>query len=259
MTHLPSAIHSRRFGGIARLYGEDGANKLINAHVAVIGLGGVGSWSAEALARSGVGTMTLIDLDNVAESNVNRQLHALTDDFGKPKIMALQERIAQINPECTIHLIEDFVDEENMQTFFQGQFDFVIDAMDQARVKAALANYFVRSKQSFILSGSAGGQRHPELIQTADLSKVTHDPLLANVRYTLKKRFGFSRDTQKKMKVPCVFSTENITPPQTGKACEIQTAPQGLSCAGYGASMLVTATVGLFCAHAAIEHIVKTA
>lgn len=259
MTKSTQNTHSRRFGGINRLYGMSAAERLAQAHIAVIGIGGVGSWSVEALARSGVGTLTLIDLDNVAESNVNRQLHALTENFGKPKVTALQERIMQINPDCIVNVIEDFVDLDNMSQIFHNQFDFVIDAMDQAKVKAALANYFVRNKQAFVLSGSAGGQRHPELIQTADLSKVTHDPLLANVRYSLRKNFGFSRDTAKKMKVACVYSTENITPPQVLESCDVQTAPQGLSCAGYGASMLVTATVGLHCAHAAIEHIVKEA
>ncbi len=257
MTLNQPSTSSRRFGGISRLYGDKNAQKLANAHVVIIGVGGVGSWSVEALARSGIGELTLIDLDNVAESNTNRQLHALTNDFGKPKVLALQERIAQINPECKVNLIEDFVDEKNLTAIFSTHFDFVIDAIDQARVKAALANHFVRNKQAFIMSGSAGGQQHPALIKTADLSKVTHDPLLANIRYTLKKRFGFSRDTSKKMKIPCIYSLENITPPQSNDVCSTQEAPQGLSCAGYGASMLVTATVGLHCAHAAIEHIIQ--
>lgn len=253
-----SAIHSvssRRFGGIARLYGDEALRRFHQAHVCVVGVGGVGSWAVEALARSGIGHLTLIDLDNVAESNVNRQLHALTDDFGKAKVSALHERILQINPACQVTEIEDFITEDNVAEQFSDGFDFVIDAIDQVRVKAAMAAYFVRHKQSFILSGSAGGQKNPALIQTADLSKVTHDPLLANLRYTLRKRYGFSRDIKEKMRVPCVYSTENITPPQSGEACATDAAPQGLSCAGYGASMLVTATFGLYCAQAAIDHI----
>ena len=123
------------------------------------------------------------------------------------------------------------------------------------RVKAAMAAYFVRHGQPFILSGGAGGQKNPALIQTADLSCVTHDPLLANLRYTLRKRYGFPRDAKEKMRVPCVYSLENITPPQTSEACAAGSAPQGLSCAGYGASMLVTAPFGLYCAQAALEHI----
>lgn len=253
-----SAIHSvssRRFGGIARLYGDEALQRFHQAHVCVVGVGGVGSWAVEALARSGIGHLTLIDLDNVAESNVNRQLHALTDDFGKAKVSALHERILQINPACRVIEVEDFITEDNVAEQFSDGFDFVIDAIDQVRVKAAMAAYFVKHKQSFILSGSAGGQKNPALIQTADLSKVTHDPLLANLRYTLRKRYGFSRDLKEKMRVPCVYSTENITPPQSGAACAADVAPQGLSCAGYGASMLVTATFGLYCAQAAIEHI----
>ncbi|WP_416189165.1 ThiF family adenylyltransferase [Neisseria sp. CCUG17229] len=249
------SLSSRRFGGIARLYGDSALQCFHQAHVCVVGVGGVGSWAVEALARSGIGRLTLIDLDNVAESNVNRQLHALTDDFGKAKVSALHERILQINPACQVVEIEDFVSEENLPDLFSDGFDFVIDAIDQVRVKAAMAAYFVQHKQPFILSGGAGGQKNPALIQTADLSKVTHDPLLANLRYTLRKRYGFSRNTADKMRVPCVYSTENITPPQSGDACAADAAPQGLSCAGYGASMLVTASFGLYCAQAAIDHI----
>ena len=246
---------NRRFGGIARLYGEAALARFATAHVCVVGVGGVGSWAVEALARSGIGRLTLIDLDNVAESNVNRQLPAITSEFGKAKVTALHERILQINPACQVTEIEDFVTEENLAELFNQPFDFVIDAIDQVRVKAAMAAYFVANKQPFILSGGAGGQKNPALIQTADLSRVTHDPLLANLRYTLRKRYGFSRDTKQKMNVPCVFSTENITPPQLAEACETDAAPQGLSCAGYGASMLVTASFGLYCAQAAIDHI----
>ena len=243
---------SRRFGGIARLYGDDALMRFSQAHICVVGVGGVGSWAVEALARTGIGRLTLVDLDNIAESNVNRQLHALTDDFGKAKVSALHERILQINPQCRVTEIEDFVSEDNINEIFRRPFDFVIDAIDQVRVKAAMAAHFVKTKQPFIISGGAGGQKNPALIQTADLSKVTHDPLLANLRYTLRKRYGFSRDTRDKMRVSCVYSTENITPPQSGEACDAA-APQGLSCAGYGASMLVTASFGLYCAQAAID------
>ncbi|MDK4685536.1 tRNA threonylcarbamoyladenosine dehydratase [Kingella negevensis] len=253
-----STEYNRRFGGIARLYGEHGLQALQKAHVCVVGVGGVGSWAVEALARSGVGELTLIDLDNIAVSNVNRQLHALTSDFGKPKVTALRERIAEINPDCVVHEIEDFVDEDNLAEIFRLPFDFVIDAIDQVRVKVAMVAHFVRKKQAFIMSGGAGGQRNPALIELADLSETTHDPLLSNLRYTLRKKHGFARTG--KMRVPCVYSREQITPPQIQAACDVDNAaPQGLSCAGYGASMLVTASFGLHCATAAIEHIVKQA
>ncbi|MCG7657898.1 tRNA threonylcarbamoyladenosine dehydratase [Wielerella bovis] len=253
---MTQSDYTRRFGGIARLYGEHGLHALQHAHVCVVGVGGVGSWAVESLARTGVGELTLIDLDNIAVSNVNRQLHALTPDFGKPKVSALRERIAQINPDCVVHEIEDFVDENNLADIFRLPFDFVIDAIDQVRVKVAMVDYFVKHKQAFIISGGAGGQRNPALIETADLSQTTHDPLLSNLRYTLRKKHGFAREG--KMRVPCVYSREQITPPQVAENCEI-TTPQGLSCAGYGASMLVTASFGLHCATAAIEHIVKRA
>lgn len=252
---------NRRFAGIARLYGAHGLNALQNAHITVVGVGGVGSWAVEALARSGVGKLTLIDLDNIAPSNVNRQLIALTPDFGKAKVTALRERIALINPACQVIEIEEFVDEDNLSTLFAKPMDFVIDAIDQVRIKAAMANYFVRNKQAFIMSGGAGGQRNPTLIQSCDLSQTKQDALLANVRHRLRKHYGFAKNGNK-MRVPCIFSSEPITPPQTQETCEHSgslNVPQGLSCAGYGASMLVTASFGLHCATAAIEHIMKRA
>ena len=196
-------LPSRRFGGIARLYGDEALARFSRAHVCVVGVGGVGSWAVEALARTGIGRLTLIDLDNVAESNVNRQLHALTDDFGKAKVTALRERIAQINPQCEVEEIEDFVTEDNLETLFRRPFDFVIDAIDQVRVKAAMAAYFVRHNQPFILSGGAGGQKNPALIQTADLSRVTHDPLLAN------------------RVIPCANATASAAIPKKKCACRV--------------------------------------
>ena len=200
-------LSSRRFGGIARLYGDEALARFSRAHVCVIGVGGVGSWAVEALARSGIGRLTLIDLDNVAESNINRQLHALTDDFGKAKVTALRERIAQINPQCEVTEIEDFVTEDNLDELFRRPFDFVIDAIDQIRVKAAMAAYFVQHKQPFIISGGAGGQKNPALIQTADLSRVTHDPLLSNLRYTLRKTLRLQPRYQRK-KCACLASIQ---------------------------------------------------
>ena len=254
---ITPAPNERRFGGISRLYGPAALQRFAQAHVCVVGVGGVGSWAVEALARSGICRLTLIDLDNVAESNTNRQLHALTDNFGLPKVTALHRRILQINPACTVHEIEDFVDAENVGTLFAEPFDFVIDAIDQVRVKAAMAARFVALGQPFVVSGGAGGQRNPALIGRADLAAVTHDALLSNMRYTLRRRYGFSRDPKRKLGVPCVYSTEQpLMPERESASCDA--APQGLSCAGYGASMLVTAPFGLFCAQAAVEHIVRT-
>ncbi len=257
LMQVEATVNERRFGGIARLYGAPALAYFAQAHVCVVGLGGVGSWVVEALARTGVGRLTIIDLDNVAESNINRQLPALDSQLGKPKVMALAERVFDINPQCQVRQIEDFVTEENLADYLPADCDFVVDAIDQVRVKAAMANYMVRHKIPFVVSGGAGGQKNPALIQSADLGAVKQDPLLANMRYTLKKRYGFSRDLSKKMRVPCVFSTEQITPPQVAEACATDAAPQGLSCAGYGASMMVTATFGLHCAQACIDALVK--
>ena len=247
-------LSSRRFGGITRLYGDEALARFSRAHVCVVGVGGVGSWAVEALARSGIGRLTLIDLDNVAESNINRQLHALTDDFGKAKVTALRERIAQINPQCEVTEIEDFITEDNLDELFRRPFDFVIDAIDQIRVKAAMAAYFVQHKQP-LLSAAARADRksgfdsnrrfEPRYPRSAAFQFALH--LAQTLR--LQPRY------QRKMRVPCVYSTENITPPQSGEACSTDAAPQGLSCAGYGASMLVTASFGLYCAQAAVEHI----
>lgn len=255
MSDFFSTHYQRRFGGIARLYGEDNLNRFSQAHVCVVGVGGVGSWTVEALARSGIGQLTIIDLDNIAESNINRQLPALISLIGKPKVDAIAERINDINPECSVNCIEDFVDADNISNIFAQPFDFVIDAIDQVRVKAAMAAYFISHQQPFVVSGGAGGQKNAGLIQRADLSKVTHDRMLANLRYTLRKQFGFSRNPKDNMRISCVYSTENITPPQSGLCLSDQTAPQGLSCAGYGASMVVTASFGLLCAQACLEHL----
>lgn len=255
MSDFFSTHYQRRFGGIARLYGEDNLNRFRQAHVCVVGVGGVGSWTVEALARSGIGQLTIIDLDNIAESNINRQLPALISLIGKPKVDAIAERINDINPECSVNCIEDFVDADNITNIFAQPFDFVIDAIDQVRVKAAMAAYFISRQQPFVVSGGAGGQKNAGLIQRADLSKVTHDRMLANLRYTLRKQFGFSRNSKDNMRISCVYSTENITPPQSGLCLSDQTAPQGLSCAGYGASMVVTASFGLLCAQACLEHL----
>lgn len=245
----------RRFGGIERLYGPAALARFQAAHVCVAGVGGVGSWAVEALARSGVGRLTLIDLDNVAASNVNRQLHALTDQFGMAKVTALAKRIAQINPAATVYCVEDFVTAETVADCLGGDFDFVIDAIDQVRAKAAMADYCLRQGLPLVVSGGAGGQRNPALIRTADLSRVTHDPLLANLRYTLRRHYGFARGGGK-MGVSCIYSTETAVLPA---ACAPDAAPQGLSCAGYGASMLVTAAFGLHCATAAVEHLAAQA
>lgn len=240
---------NRRFGGVARLYGDAGAAALRAGHVAVIGIGGVGSWVAEALARSAVGRLTLIDLDNVAESNTNRQVHALDGNYGKPKVSAMAERIAAINPRCDVTLIEDFVELDNLDAMLGGGFDWIVDAIDSVRVKTALIAWCVARKQRLITVGGAGGQLDPTRIRIDDLARTIQDPLLSKVRAQLRKQHGFVRGPKAKFNVPAVYSDEPLQYPEAVCASDETAAaaegPQGLNCAGFGSSMCVTAAFGM--------------
>ena len=232
----------RRFGGLARLYGEAGARRIRAAHVAVVGIGGVGSWAAEALARSGVAAITLIDLDHVAESNVNRQVHALTDTLGQAKVLAMRERIAQIHPDCQVHAVDAFVEPANWPQLLPAPVHALIDACDQVAAKLALAVWARERGACFITVGAAGGKRRGERAEIADLAEVTHDPLLAQLRYRLRRQHG-APAAGRRIGLPAVFSRENVQMPE---ACEAPGAVDGsLSCHGYGSSVAVTATFGL--------------
>lgn len=230
----------RRFGGLARLYGVDGAARIRAAHVVVIGIGGVGSWAAEALARSGVAELTLIDLDNVAESNINRQIHALGATVGQAKVDAMAERIADIHPACVVHRVEDFVTPENWLEVLPAGVSAVIDACDQVKTKTALAAWARRSAVPFISVGAAGGKRHAHLVDIDDLSQTTHDPLLAQLRYRLRREHAAPKDG-KRMRVCCVFSREAVAPPDP--SCQLS-GDGSLNCHGYGSVVSVTATFG---------------
>lgn len=245
----------RRFGGVARLYGAVGHARLKAAHVCVVGIGGVGSWCAEALARTGIGQITLIDLDMVAESNTNRQIHALEDIYGLAKVDAMAERIRRINPDCSITCIEDFVTEENLDCLLDKNFDVVIDAIDHARVKVAMIAYCKSRKQPIVVAGAAGGQMDPTQIRLADLSQTVQDPLLAKVRASLRREHGFPR--QAKFGIPAVFSTEPLRYPEKTKTCEAEAGPSGLSCAGFGSSVCVTSVFGMAAASHAIRLVVE--
>jgi tRNA A37 threonylcarbamoyladenosine dehydratase len=236
----------RRFGGIERLYGAGSLARLMAAHVCVIGIGGGGSWAAEALARSGVGSLTLIDLDHVAESNVNRQVQALEATFGQAKVLAMKERIGQINLDCRVECIEEFITEENVTTLLPTC-DAVIDCIDQVKAKVALVAHCRRQKLPVVTTGGAGGRTDPTRIRIEDLSRTTQDALASKLRARLRKEFGFPRDAKKKFGVPCVFSDEQIRRPQNGDglACDLDEAGlHGLNCAGYGSSVAVTAGFG---------------
>lgn len=241
---LGEADLERRFGGLRRLYGDADYQRLRAARFAVVGLGGVGSWAVEALARMGVAALTLIDLDHVAESNINRQVQALGATVGQAKGQALRERIADIHPGCVVHVVEEFVDEQNWPALLDGEpVDGLIDACDQVRAKAALAGWSLGQGGAFVTVGAAGGKRLPHELQLQDLGLVTHDPLLASLRQRLRKHHGAAR--QGPMGVACVFSREAVrTPADAG--CELAGAGDGtLNCHGYGSSVAVTASFGM--------------
>ena len=250
-----SADLSRRFAGIRRLYGTDALDRFTAAHVCVVGIGGVGSWAAEALARSAIGQITLIDLDMVAESNVNRQIHALGTAFGKAKTDAMAERILAINPASLVNKIEDFVSADNLEQMLGNRFDYVIDAIDHVRTKAAMIAWCKNHEIPLITAGGAGGQTDPTRIEINDLSRTIQDPLLSKVRALLRKEYGFSRDPKKRFGVSAVFSSEPLRYPDSGSTCDEAPLIPGLNCAGYGSSVCVTASFGLFAASAALRAI----
>lgn len=232
---------ARRFAGLERLYGMQGAERIRAAHVAIVGIGGVGSWAAEALARSGVGALTLIDLDHVAESNVNRQVHALTPTLGQAKVRAMAERIELIHPQCRVTGIEEFVERGNWPDLLPAGVDAVIDACDQVAAKTEMAAWARRAGVAFVTVGAAGGKKHAHKVDIDDLAKVTHDPLLAQLRYRLRKQHGAPRDG-KTIGIACVFSRETVAPPDP--SCALM-GDGSLNCSGYGSVVSVTACFGM--------------
>ncbi|MES2879803.1 MAG: tRNA threonylcarbamoyladenosine dehydratase [Pseudomonadota bacterium] len=230
----------RRFGGLARLYGFSGAQRIRGAHVAVIGVGGVGSWAVESLARSGVGRLTLIDLDHVAESNINRQIHAVEATVGQAKVLAMRDRIHSFNPACDVTCIEEFVEPANWPALLPEGITAVIDACDQVQAKTSMADWARKTQSLFISVGAAGGKRQAHLVEISDMALTTHDPLLAQVRYRLRKEHGAPREG-KKINVPCVFSREAVQLPDA--SCEVE-MDGTLNCHGYGSVVSLTATFG---------------
>ena len=232
---------ARRFGGLDRLYGAAGATRIRGSHVMVVGVGGVGSWAVEALARSGVGRITMVDMDHVSESNINRQVHATQATLGQSKIAAMQERIALIHPECVVACIDEFVTPENWLSLVPSNVDAVIDACDQVHAKVAMAAWAMRSKKLYISVGAAGGKRLAHLVDIDDLSKTTHDPLLAQLRYRLRKEYAAPREGRK-IGVNCIFSKEAVKQPS--KTNDTDSTDNTLNCHGYGSVVSVTATFG---------------
>jgi len=238
-----------RFGGTKRLYGIDAVNKLSKSHVCVIGIGGVGSWAAEALARSAIGEITLIDLDDICVTNINRQIHALSGTVGQSKVEVMAQRIRAINPDCKVNEVEDFIDPDNLSELISKDFDYVIDAIDSIRAKVALIAYCKRNKIKIIVAGGAGGQTDPTQIQVADLAKTYNDPLAAKVRNELRRHHNFTKNLKRRFQVECVFSSEQLIYPQAdGSVCNQKAnadGPMKMDCAnGFGAATVVTASFG---------------
>lgn len=249
--------YDTRFGGIARLYGQQQLAWLKQAHFCIVGIGGVGSWAAEALARTGIGKLTLIDLDDICTTNVNRQIHALTGTVGKGKADEMARRCQLINPQCQVNIVEDFITLENISELIQG-FDYVIDAIDAVKEKAALIAHCKRRKIPIITTGGAGGQTDPSQISYGDVAKTTHDPLLAKVRYLLRHQYQFSRNPKRKFAVDCVYSTEQLVYPDgAGNVCAAKQQADGsmqMDCNnGFGSATMVTASFGLFASAKAVR------
>lgn len=261
-----SDSYFRRFNGIARLYGEAGLERFLNAQVCVIGIGGVGSWVAESLARSGIGAITLIDLDEICVSNTNRQIHTLTSTIGQSKVEAMAKRLQEINPECQVHTIEDFIGQDNFLDYLGSKenpkFDYIIDAIDSVKDKAALIAYCKRQKLKLMTIGGAGGQIDPTQIEIKDLAKTVQDPLIAKIRERLKSVHHLNKDSKGKYGVLCVYSTEQLRyPAKKGAVCfaksEIESAGR-ISCdSGLGAISTVTATFGLVAVSAVLKFLAQ--
>lgn len=275
----------RAFGGLRRLYGARGYERIRAARVAVVGVGGVGSWAVEALARSGVAQLVLIDLDHVSESNLNRQLQATVPTLGMAKVQALRERIATIHPQCEVLTVEDFVTPDNWPALLPGEVDAVIDACDQSAAKRAMAIWALRNRALHVCVGAAGGKQLPQAVAVEDLSATTHDPLLAGLRQRLRRDGAAPR--KGRIGLRCVFSAEAVAlpAPLEGKrdaaACEIgssavlsalelpttaptayltdapASSPRDLSCHGYGSSVVVTATFGMTAAGECLRQLVQ--
>lgn len=253
-----------RFGGIARLYGNSQSEALRQANFCVIGIGGVGSWVAEALARNGVGQITLIDLDDLCVTNINRQIHALTSTVGLSKVDVMRDRIMQINPDCLVSTVEDFVTLENVRELLSNSFDYVIDAIDSVNVKSAIIAHCKRNKLPIITIGGAGGQVDPSKISTADLSQTYQDPLLAKVRNQLRREYNFSRNVKRKFSIDAVFSSEQLRYPDAeGNVCHAKQSNDGamrLDCSGgFGAATHVTACFAFFAVAKAMDKYLKKA
>lgn len=251
--------YEARFGALGRLYGRSGLERIQQAHVAVIGLGGVGSWTVEALARSGIGALTLVDMDEVCLSNVNRQLHALNGTVGRSKADVLAERVAQIAPECWVTVENCFFTETTMDRLLAPGFDYIVDAIDATKHKCLLIAESKKRALPLITCGGAGGCVDPSRVQIADLSRTINDPLLLQVRKCLRREYGFPKQSRHKFKVDCVFTDElPVFPMSDGSVrCEREAGTDyRLNCdQGFGSAAFLTGTFGFFMAAEVIKQL----
>jgi tRNA A37 threonylcarbamoyladenosine dehydratase len=253
-----------RFAGIERLYGAGSVGRFARAHVCVVGIGGVGSWAVEALARSGVGELTLIDADEVCVSNVNRQSHALEGEFGRPKVDVVATRLRAINPKISVHTLPEFVTLKNLHELMDRGYTAVIDACDALRIKVEMIAFCKRRKIPIVVSGSAGGRIDPTLITARDLTRTEHDILLGLVRKKLRDDFGWTRNPKRYFGVQAVFSRENVNYPQPdGSVCKTRPGDSDgafkLDCSGgLGAATHVTATFGFVAAARVLERLLES-
>jgi len=255
-------VTDQRFGGTQRLYGLSGTDILRQSHVCIVGIGGVGSWVAEGLARTALGQMTLIDLDDICVTNTNRQIHALQDTIGEAKVDAMTQRIMQINPACRVTQIEDFVTPDNVSELLNNSYDYVVDATDSIKAKAAMVAHCKRHKIPIITIGGAGGQIDPTQVAVTDLSKTIQDPLAAKLRSQLRRFYNFTTNPKRRFAVDCVYSTEQLRYPQAdGSVCSKKTLTDGsvkLDCNnGLGAAVAVTATFGFVASARVIEKLIS--
>lgn len=256
-----SEQYERRFQGTQTLYGRSAVDTFAAAHVYVIGVGGVGSWAAEALARTAVGTITLIDLDILVASNVNRQLPALDSTFGQSKIAAMGQRLGEINPKVTINLIDDFLTVDNVATLLpsreeakaaiaQGHPIVILDCVDDMQAKLAIALHCRFNKLKLVCAGGAGGKIDPSKITVSDLRDSYQDPLLAKLRNKLRHEKGINSALKEKFGIKCVYSTE---PPRVDKSCQTGS----LHCGGYGSAVVVTSVVAMLMVSEALQLLIK--
>lgn len=256
--------HEERFGSLSRVYGPDAFDNIQRAHICVVGIGGVGSWAVEALARTGVGRLTLIDGDDISRSNINRQCHTLESTLGRMKTEEMRNRVLDINPECICDTEQHFLDDENVFDLLLNRehpYDCVIDAIDRIRYKATIIYFCKRNRIPVVTTGGAGGLIDPTQIQVKDLARTWNDPLAASVRLRLRQMHNFTRNPKRTFGVPCVFSTEQQRyPTAEGEVgyCKPGVAGLSLDCSfGYGSVVSVTASFGFAAASTAINRVLK--